>query len=388
MNLNLPVVAGTSYRLLAGFTSSVSRISSGVNYSSAAFNNLAPLGVITSGWDFSASTTSYNYFHNIEVISSRCPSARTAVTATVTPLPTATISYTTPLCSTAGTASVTLNGTNAYTGGTYTSTAGLTLNGSTGAIDVATSTPGTYTVTYTTNAVENCVAQTATTAVTINQALTSDFAYDTATYCSNQGVITPTISGTAGTFTASPAGLTINAATGAITLASSAAGTYTVTNTVVVAGCANSVTTATVTVNTAVAITSQPAGVSKLPAEDATFSVAATGTGLTYQWQVNDGNGYVNISGETTNSLTVTGVTIPMNGYLYQVIISGAAACNSVTSTAALLTVSTAAIATQPANFTACNEGANTATFANVGETFVSLTINSPPNPSFQSLFK
>ena len=30
----------------------------------------------------------------------------------------------------------------------------------------------------------------------------------------------------------------------------------------------------------------------------------------------------------------------------------------------------------------------NTATFANVGETFVSLTINSPPNPSFQSLFK
>ena len=53
-----------------------------------------------------------------------------------------------------------------------------------------------------------------------------------------------------------------------------------------------------------------------------------------------------------------------MNGYLYQVIVSGAAACNSVTSSAALLTVSTAAIATHPVNFTACNEGANTATFA------------------------
>jgi len=65
--------------------------------------------------------------------------------------------------------------------------------------------------------------------------------------------------------------------------------------------------------------------VSKLPTEDATFTVAATGTGLTYQWQVNDGTGYVDISGATSNTLTISGVTIPMNGYLYQVIVSGAA---------------------------------------------------------------
>jgi hypothetical protein len=364
MNLNLPVTAGTTYRLVASFSSSVSRISTGANYATAAFNNLGSLGTITSGWDFGVvSTTTYNYFHNITALVPGCTSVRTEVVATVTPTPTATISYTTPLCSTAGTASVTLNGTNAYTGGTFSSTAGLTIDPVSGAIDVATSTPGTYTVTYAIPDSGYCAGLSATTSVTINQALTSDFAYDTTTYCTNQGVITPTITGTAGTFTASPAGLSINAATGAITLASSAAGTYTVTNTVVVAGCADSVTTATVTVNDAVVITAQPISVSKLPLEDATFAVAATGTGLAYQWQVNDGTGYVDISGATTNSLTLTGVTTEMNGYLYQVIVSGAVACNSVTSSAALLTVSTAAIATQPANFTACNEGANTASF-------------------------
>ncbi|MGL2966454.1 GEVED domain-containing protein [Flavobacterium sp. XGLA_31] len=365
MNLNLPVTAGTTYRLLASFSSSVNRISSGADYSSAAYNNLAPIGTITSGYDSGVSTTSYNYFHNIVARTNGCTSARTAVTATVTPQPTATISYAgTPFCSTAGIGNVTLNGTNAYTGGTFSSTAGLTIDSVTGAIDVAASTPGTYTVTYTTNPIADCGAQTATTTVVINQALTSTFAYDFASYCTNGGTATPTVTGTAGTFTASPAGLSINAATGAITLATSAAGTYTVTNTVVVAGCANSVSTQTVTISTAVAITSQPVSVSKLPTENATFTVAATGTGLTYQWEVNDGSGWAAISGETTNSLTLTAVTSEMNGYQYRVVVSGAGACASVTSSAATLTVSTAAIATNPANYTACSAGANTATFA------------------------
>ncbi|RYE23942.1 MAG: T9SS type A sorting domain-containing protein [Sphingobacteriales bacterium] len=62
---------------------------------------------------------------------------------------------------------------------------------------------------------------------------------------------------------------------------------------------------------------------------DAAFSVTATGTNLTYTWQVDDGTGYVNItnstlySGATTNTLYITGVTSPMSGYLYQCIVSG-----------------------------------------------------------------
>jgi hypothetical protein len=362
MNLNLPVTSGTTYRLLASFSQSVNRINTGANYATAAFNNLGTLGTITSGYDSGVSTTSYNYFHNIAVLSAGCASSRTAVVATVDALPAATIAYAgSPYCSTATTAAVTFTGT---TGGTYSSTAGLSIDSSTGTIDVAASTPGTYTVTYTMLPTTYCTAQTATATVVINQALTSSFAYDVATYCTNQGTATPTITGSAGTFTASPAGLSINATTGAITLASSAAGTYTVTNTVAVAGCANSVSTFEVTINNAVAITSQPVSVSQLPGDNTSFTVAATGTGLTYQWEVNSGSGWSALSGETAATLSLTAVTAEMNGYLYRVVVSGAAACTSVTSSAATLTVSTAAIATNPVNFTACNTGANTATFS------------------------
>ncbi len=62
---------------------------------------------------------------------------------------------------------------------------------------------------------------------------------------------------------------------------------------------------------------------------DAAFSVTATGTNLYYQWQVDDGSGYANISnnmlysGVNTNTLYITGVTSAMSGYLYQCIVSG-----------------------------------------------------------------
>ena len=55
-------------------------------------------------------------------------------TVTITAAPTATIAYVgTPFCKDITAAqSVTLAGTNAYTGGTFTSTAGLTLDATTG----------------------------------------------------------------------------------------------------------------------------------------------------------------------------------------------------------------------------------------------------------------
>jgi len=185
MNLNLDVTAGKTYRLLAGFSSSVNRIAAGVDYTSSAFNNLAPIGTITSGYDSGNSSSTYSYFHNIVVKTSGCASTRQAVVATVDPTPTATISYAgSPFCNNASVGSVTLTGTNAYTGGTFTSTSGLGLNGTTGAIDPTTSTPGTYTVTYTTNATTYCTPQTATATVVIyDSVLTSGFSYASASYC-------------------------------------------------------------------------------------------------------------------------------------------------------------------------------------------------------------
>jgi hypothetical protein len=356
------VLAPGTYRLVAnGMTGNFIRENSNVTYP-IALSSFGQINGFVSAINGTVTTSSSYYFMYNWSMQSGCSSARTAVVATVDALPAATISYAgSPYCSTATTAAVTFTGT---TGGTYSSTAGLSIDSSTGTIDVAASTPGTYTVTYTMLPTTYCTAQTATATVVINQALTSGFAYDFATYCTNQGTATPTISGSAGTFTASPSGLSINATTGAITLASSAAGTYTVTNTVTVAGCANSVSTFEVTINNAVAITTQPVSVSQLPGDNTSFTVAATGTGLTYQWEVNSGSGWSALSGETATTLSLTAVTAEMNGYQYRVVVSGAAACASVTSSAATLTVSTAAIATNPVNFTACNTGANTATFS------------------------
>ena len=65
-------------------------------------------------------------------------------------------------------------------------------------------------------------------------------------YCSNGGTATVTRTGTAGgTYTAAPAGLTINAATGDVTLGTSTPGTYTVTYTIAAAGGCPQVTATT-----------------------------------------------------------------------------------------------------------------------------------------------
>ncbi|EGL16484.1 MULTISPECIES: S-layer homology domain-containing protein [unclassified Paenibacillus] len=70
----------------------------------------------------------------------------------------------------------------------------------------------------------------------------------------------------------------------------------------------------------------------------ASFSVTATGTGLTYQWQVNIGSGFLNLPGDTNATLSIPAVSPVMNGYTYRVVVSGTGG-QSVTSNAAVLNV-------------------------------------------------
>ena len=75
------------------------------------------------------------------------------------------------------------------------------------------------------------------------------------------------------------------------------------------------------------AVTAQPKSVSVTVGDTATFEVAATGTDVTYQWQIdrNNGNGFVNITGATGETYT-TGVTDRVcNGFKYQCVLSNAA---------------------------------------------------------------
>ena len=106
---------------------------------------------------------------------------------TVTALPTATISYAgTPFCTSLVAAqAVTLSGTGAYTGGTYSSTAGLSIDGTTGAITPSTSTPGTYTVTYTIPASAGCASVPVTTSVTVTALPTATISYAGTPFCTS-----------------------------------------------------------------------------------------------------------------------------------------------------------------------------------------------------------
>jgi len=106
-------------------------------------------------------------------------------------------------------------------------------------------------------------------------------------------------------------------------------------------------TSPTITVNAAPAVTTHPANVSLCGSGSATFSVVATGAGLSYQWQENTGSGFINASGASTGtSYTVNPATAAMNGYQYRVVITGT--CGVATSNNATLTVTNPPVVTAP----------------------------------------
>lgn len=109
------------------------------------------------------------------------------------------------------------------------------------------------------------------------------------------------------------------------------AGTYTVE---VVGSCGTvPANAATLTVNPATAITSQPVSISKCDGEHASLSVSAVGTGLGYQWRKN-GTAITGATGPTYAFVTVSAA----DAGDYSVVVSGA--CGApVTSNIATLTV-------------------------------------------------
>ena len=85
-------------------------------------------------------------------------------------------------------------------------------------------------------------------------------------------------------------------------------------------------------------ITTHPQSIMVKAGETAEFTVAATGTDLNYQWQINrnDGNGFVNI-GENRADYTTTTIEKDCDGFLYRCVISNLA--GTVTTQEAKLTV-------------------------------------------------
>ncbi len=126
---------------------------------------------------------------------------------------------------------------------------------------------------------------------------------------------------------------------------------------------------ATLTVNVAPSITTQPASLTRCVGTSATFTVAATGSpSPTFQWRKNG----TNIGGATGSSLTFASVVLS-DAASYDCVVTNT--CGSVTSSAATLTVNIApSITSHPSNQTVC---------AGAPASF-SVTASGTPSPTFQ----
>ena len=128
------------------------------------------------------------------------------------------------------------------------------------------------------------------------------------------------------------------------------------------------------------AITNHPQDVEVKEDETATFTVEATGSDLSYQWQQNmNGSGWTDITGETDATYTTGKTTMDMNGTQYRCVVKNSV--KEVTSNTATLTVT--AIPTY--EITVQTDGHGTAsassTTAKAGE---QITLTATPNSGYR----
>ncbi|MBS1774592.1 MAG: hypothetical protein JST82_17175, partial [Bacteroidetes bacterium] len=141
---------------------------------------------------------------------------------------------------------------------------------------------------------------------------------------------------------------------------------------------------ATLTVNSTPGITTNPSTASTCAGGNTTFTVAASNSPTSYTWQVNTGSGYSNISnggvysGATTATLSITGATAGMNGYLYRAIANNSCGSSSASSAATLTVNSAPSITSSPSSTAVCNtSGASFSVGASNSPTSYTWQVNS-----------
>ena len=181
-------------------------------------------------------------------ISGACPSSGT-FEVTITDAPNAEFQYgSTQYCQDEGLQTPTFN--TGGSGGTFATNpaTGLVIDAGTGEIDPATSQPGIYIVTNTIAANGSCPETSDQFSVEILEQDDATFSYAPA-YCQDNTDPIATITGDAGTFSATPAGLVfLDDTTGEIDVSASAANTYTILYTTNASSCTAS-SDATVTID-------------------------------------------------------------------------------------------------------------------------------------------
>jgi gliding motility-associated-like protein len=203
-----------------------------------------------------------------------CPDVATFA-ITITNALDATITAAGPFCE--DDAAVNLSAVDA--GGTWSGT-GIT-DANAGTFDPATAGAGTHTITYT---IVGACGATDTEDIIVNALDDASFSYATTSYCLSDTDPTATISGTAGGTFSIDNGGTIDPSTGEIGLATSGAGTFTVTYTT--NGTCPVTSTASITINSSVSATITPAGPYCLGSGGVTLAASTpggvwSGTGIT-----------------------------------------------------------------------------------------------------------
>ncbi|MCX6235926.1 MAG: hypothetical protein NT175_14620, partial [Bacteroidetes bacterium] len=198
----------------------------------------------------------------------------------------------------------------------------------------------------------------------------------TATICQSQSGVAYSVpaitNATSYTWAYSGTGATINGTTNSITIDFSSSATSGDLTVYGVNGCGNGTVSANyaITVNVPPSITGQPVSPAAVCAGTGTpsFTVTATGAGLTYQWQeyitswINVSNGGV-YSGALSATLTITNPPSSMNGYKYRCVVTGTCTPAATSDGLATLIVNTApAITGQPSAQTVC-AGSGQATY-------------------------
>ena len=157
------------------------------------------------------------------------------------------------------------------------------------------------------------------------------------------------------------------------------AGTVTISYSVTDNGC-TTVVTHDVTVNAPVVISSFTESQTVVTGNSATFSVVATGTGLTYQWFAFDGIDTYELddldslfgesyTGSTTASLLVGSVPVDLNGFEFYCQVSGVSPCTPETTTPnSLLSVGDTGIGNDPESVSLCDGGSTTFTVVRSGD--------------------
>ena len=202
--------------------------------------------------NLAASSLGTYVVHNSIASSGTCPGDDDTWTITITEQTSAAIYYSgSPFCNSSNLGNVTLTGTGAYTGGTFSSQpVGLSINSATGEIMLYQSAVGSYTVTYTILASNGSSVLTTNTTVIVNPAPWGFFTYGD--ICGSYLAL-PTFSPGAyigGTFSSQPDGLYIDSNTGVINPSTSMPGSYTVTYTIPASGgCPSIATTENITIN-------------------------------------------------------------------------------------------------------------------------------------------